>query len=110
MDEKEWQAQSMEIMSGMKEWRGQHPKATMREIEMETMERMAKLQARMIQDIAMTTEEEGEERVICLWCGAEVTYKGKRERILETREGQEIRLERKYVLCPECGQGFFPPG
>ena len=46
------EALAAEIISGMKEWRVQNPKATFAEIERETMKRMAALQARLMAEIA----------------------------------------------------------
>lgn len=48
-----WDALSDEILTGMADWRAQHPKATMREIELELDERLASLRIRMLQDIAL---------------------------------------------------------
>jgi predicted RNA-binding Zn-ribbon protein involved in translation (DUF1610 family) len=45
----------------------------------------------------------------CPECGKEMRYKGLKERGLATSVG-EIDLERAYYYCPDCGQGFFPPG
>jgi len=62
---KEMEALAAEIISGMKEWRAQNPKATFAEIERETMKRMAALQARLMAEIAQDSEarewEEGAE-------------------------------------------------
>jgi len=40
--DKEWRTLSEEILSGMKEWRLAHPKATLREIEQEASERVSR--------------------------------------------------------------------
>ena len=53
--DQEWRALSEEILLGMKEWRRQHPKATLREIEEAVSERLSRLGARMIQDAAQTS-------------------------------------------------------
>ena len=45
-----------EILSGMAEWRQQHPKATFREIEQETMKRVGQFQARMMEEIAQASQ------------------------------------------------------
>jgi hypothetical protein len=42
-----------DIMTGMREWRIQHPKATLREIETELDARLARTRARMLQDLAL---------------------------------------------------------
>jgi len=48
--------------------------------------------------------------VQCPDCGAKLVKKGKKKRILLTRDGREIELDREYAVCPACGQGIFPPG
>ena len=111
---KRWHIMSEEVISGMTEWRQQHPKATFREIEEEVDKRLAALRARMMTDVAVqsaqTEWEEGERAAVCPSCGAELVKKGKKKRKLQTRGGQEVELEREYGVCPRCGQGIFPPG
>ncbi len=43
-----WRELSEEVISGMKEWRDQHPKATLREIEEALDERLGKMRARRL--------------------------------------------------------------
>ena len=110
----EWQKLVGEITSGMKEWSQQHPKATMSEIELETMRRMAQLQARVMEDLlrARAAEEKAgaAEQVACPECGSLAQYRGEREKRLQAQGGAEVVWERGYAVCPECGTGFFPPG
>jgi YgiT-type zinc finger domain-containing protein len=112
--EKRWNGLSAEIISGIAEWRQQHPRATFREIEDEVDKRLAVLRVRMLSDAAISStqaEWEGRSpRVVCPSCGTKLEKKGKKKRKLETRGGQEVELEREYGVCPKCGQGIFPPG
>lgn len=109
-----WNGLSEEIISGMAEWREQHPKATFREIEAEVDKRLAVLRARMLSDAAIRSAQtewggtRGE--VVCPNCGARLEQNGKKKRKLQTRGGQEVELEREYGVCRQCGQGIFPPG
>lgn len=109
-----WQKLVAAITSGLQEWMDQHPKATLAEIERETMQRMAQLQARMMEDIlrAKAADQRGAtgETVLCPECGAPMQYRGERERRLQAQGGQEVVLKRGYAVCPECGAAFFPPG
>ena len=109
-----WHQMSEEVISGMTEWRQQHPKATFREIEEEVDKRLAALRVRMMTDVAVqsaqTEWEDGERAAVCPSCGAELVKKGKKKRKLQTRGGQEVELEREYGVCPRCGEGIFPPG
>jgi len=112
--EKNWKAMGDEAISGMLEWRQQHPHATFREIEREVDERLAAMRARMLSDTAMVSKSTEWERAgnvpFCPECGTKIEKKGKRERHLKTRGGQEIELNREYGVCPKCGKGIFPPG
>ena len=48
-----WEALSQEVLTGMRAWRLQHPKATLREIELALDAHFASLHARMLQDMAV---------------------------------------------------------
>lgn len=108
-----WKGASEEVLQGVAEWRGQHPKATMREIEAEIDRRLSMLRAKMISDTAnasVSASWAAAEGVICPECGAKLIKKGQKKRILLTREGRQIELARDYGVCVACGQGIFPPG
>jgi ribosomal protein S27AE len=111
---KEWQEVSAEVTAGMAEWRRQHPRATLREIEQELDKRLAPLRARMLEDTALLSEkrewDEGEAgEPTCPECGLALKGRTREERQLQTQGEEIIRLERQYGVCPKCGQGFFPP-
>lgn len=109
----EWKRLVGEISSGIKEWVEQNPKATMAEIERETMRRMAQLQARVMEEIvrakAVEQRADREETGICAECGEKMQYRGEQERHLQAQGGQEVVFKRRYTVCPKCGAGFFPP-
>ena len=64
-----------DVMTGMKEWRLQHPRATFQEIESALDEELARVRARMLQDTALASraakvsEDYGGERPECPECG-----------------------------------------
>lgn len=105
-----------EIISGMKEWRASHPKATMREIEVEARQRVSRLEAHLIEESALEGRSKdwagqpGKERPTCVNCGEPLVARGKHKRRLQATRGREIELERTYGTCPKCGAGFFPLG
>lgn len=111
--QREWNRSSEDVMNEVTEWRAKHPKASLREIEVEIDQRLSGLRAKMISDTANQStsarweEAEGRE---CPECGAKLIRKGKQKRILLTRDGREIELEREYGVCSACGVGIFPPG
>lgn len=111
-----WQELSEEVLSGMKEWRLQHLKASFAEIEAAVDERLARLRARMLQDSALASvasdwsQSQPQERPSCPQCGQGLVSAGSHKRQLQTQGRQELVLERKYGICPACKSGFFPPG
>ena len=108
-----WRGLSEEILAEVGGWRAEHPKATLREIEAEIDRRLSALRAKMISDTANASaaaEWEAGEGVVCPACGAKLVKKGKKKRVLLTRDGRRIELARDYGVCVACGQGIFPPG
>jgi ribosomal protein S27AE len=111
-----WHELAEEVMSGMKEWRLQHPKATLREIEQALDERLGKMRVRMLQDAALASAAAdikaapAQEKPVCPKCGVVLESRGRGSRELATHHNQTMELERSYGVCPQCGEGFFPPG
>ncbi len=123
--EREWAALSEEVLSGMADWRAQHPRATFSEIEAELDTRLARMRARMLERVAqqsavttwrLPTREPGADREPdvgaprCPACGSPLEPRGRHRRRLRTGGGQQVALDREYGVCPQCGQGLFPPG
>jgi len=101
------------ILDGLRAWRREHPKATLYEMERETMRRMAELQAHILEELSkdLPSEEESPEVAThCPECGAKMQRRGEMERQLQGVGGQNLHLKREYWVCPACGAGFFPPG
>lgn len=109
-----WEELAEEVISGMKEWRLQHPRATLREIEAALDERLAKMRARMLQDAALASSaadlRRGAEQRVCPECGGKLVERTREVRRLVTTHDQVIELERSYGVCHRCGAGIFPPG
>ena len=102
-----------DILSGMWEWRIQHPKATFVEIETEMEKRISRLRARMMEELiqlSAAAELDSREVVRCPECGAAMGRRGTHKRKLQGTGGTEIEIEREYAECPACGAGFFPSG
>lgn len=114
--EARWQQLSEEVMTGMKEWRFAHAKATFKEIEAALDERLAKVRARMLQDVALASAAadlkgaEAGKRPPCPKCGHCLEHQEMASRTLTTNYDQTIELTRSYTLCPACGEMVFPPG
>ena len=109
-----WHALSEEILTGMHAWRQQHPKATLREMETEVDARLARLRARMLEDMALQSAAADWEPVHvadqpqCPQCGVPLKPRGKQTRHLQTHGGRELTLERRYGVCPSWQEGFSP--
>ena len=114
--EQRWAGDAESVWSGLSDWRAAHPKATLSEIEAALDERLDRLRARLLADLALTSaaadvqETLAEERPRCARCGIMLQARGQSERTLLTQGGAEVPLQRTYVACPQCGDGSFPPG
>ena len=70
-----WRELSEQVISGMRDWREGHPRATFREIETELDERLSRLRAKMLQDTALASnqadwsERPKAQRPTCPECG-----------------------------------------
>jgi RNA polymerase-binding transcription factor DksA len=120
--EREWAALSEEVLSGMADWRAQHPRASLSEIEGELDTRLAQMRARMLERVAQQSaattwrqqasdqsdQEEAAPR--CPQCVTRLEPRGRRRRRLRTSGGAQVHLQREYGVCPQCGQGLFPSG
>jgi ribosomal protein L34E len=107
-------ALSDDILSGMHEWRLQHPDATLTEIEQALDQRWYRLRARMLQDLALEREAANwqaktADRPTCPDCGRTLIRRGRQPRQLKTHGGHELTLTRSYGYCPSCKKGLFPP-
>jgi YgiT-type zinc finger domain-containing protein len=103
-----------DVRKELREWKRQHPKATLAEIERETMKRMAQVQAQIIEELSQSLSPEermvGEEIPLCPECQTKMQRRGQSERQLQGDGGQSIHIKRSYWVCPACGAGIFPPG
>lgn len=113
--EARWRELTEEALTGMAEWRQQHPRATFREIEGALDERLAKVRARMLEDAALASAAAdlasavAAERPRCPRCGGPLEAHGQEKRELTTTYDHTITLRRSYAVCPSCGEGLFPP-
>lgn len=115
MNEALWHQLTQDVMTGMREWRLRHPKATLREIETELDARLHRMRARMLEDMALASaaadwsEAPSGQHPACPDCGQPLQLRGTDTRTLQTHGGQELHLHRRYGTCPACGAGLFPP-
>lgn len=61
-----------------------------------------------LQKLAQEKQPEQNETVCCQACGEKMHRRGKRKKRVESLRG-EIEIERQYLVCPNCGESYFPP-
>jgi hypothetical protein len=111
-----WREETEAILTGFKEWRLQHPRATLSEIEAALDARWAVARARLVADAALASAAADlravppEQRPRCPDCGAALEARGQEVRHLTTTHEQPLTLTRHRAVCPACGLGLFPPG
>lgn len=110
-----WHDLTEEIISGMRDWRAQHPRATFREIEDALDMRLHAMRARMLEHLVHQSTATAWDDApalpppTCPQCGTRLQAHGHRHRAITTQGGQEVHLDRTYGTCPQCGAGVFPP-
>jgi predicted RNA-binding Zn-ribbon protein involved in translation (DUF1610 family) len=111
-----WAQEAEALLTGVKEWRLAHPRATLTEIEAAVDERLARVRARLIADAALASAAAdlaacpAEARPDCPRCGQALALRGPEVRHLTTTHGQDLARRRHYLTCPACGEALFPPG
>jgi hypothetical protein len=114
--EPDWSDIFQEVQQEMTLWRRAHPKATMREIELENERVLARLHARMVADLAAASTladlaaQPPEARPFCPDCAVPLSARGKKRRTLWSHGNQAVSLERSAATCPQCERAFFPSG
>jgi hypothetical protein len=115
LNESLWRQLTEEITTGMREWRLQRPKATLREIETELDAHLARVRARMLEDLALASTAANWQDAArlqtptCPECSTPLDERGTHPRTLLTHGGQLLTLQRSYGVCPACATGLFPP-
>jgi hypothetical protein len=115
IDEPLWPQLTAEITQEMRQWRLAHPKATLREIELELDTRLSRMRVRMLEDLALTsttavwTQTPTSQQPLCPDCHLPLDDRGAKTRTLLTHGDQQLQLTRSYGVCPACGAGLFPP-
>jgi hypothetical protein len=110
-----WQQLTQDVTTEMRAWRLAHPKATLREIEVELDARLNQMRARMIEDLALASSAAdwaatpAAEVPRCSACDHPLEGRGAKSRTLQTHGGQALTMERAYGVCPACAAGRFPP-
>src|SRR5918912_3009770 len=102
-----WNELAQQIFAQMQEWHHQHREASFDEIEAAIDQGLARLRAQILTDSIQTAHNSSQlnpKILKCEKCGVKLYRRGKHSRQLITQAGQTIRLERDYLVCPDCGQ------
>jgi YgiT-type zinc finger domain-containing protein len=82
---------------------------TLSDLEQARGEMGATMMRQTLQSLSEGVETKPSGSIGCPNCGQPMYRRGKRVRKVVTMRG-EIEVERDYYPCPNCGQGYFPPG
>ena len=109
-----WEGGTQAVFLGLRAWRALHPQATLREIEAELDQRLSRLRAQMLEDLALASAAadlacQDAEPPRCPQCGGRLHDAGMRERTLVTVGNEAVHLRRDYATCSQCGSRLFPP-
>lgn len=96
------------VRARVRQWRQDHPQATLREIEEEVDRHLATWRTQLVTEAA----HQGPEaiRPTCPQCASPMQQVGKRERTVITAQDERLTLRGPGYRCPACGAGLFPPG
>lgn len=109
-----WSAETAAVLAEIGAWGRAHPRATLSEIEDAVDEQVARLRQQLVEERiqahALADEARSPERRVCPECGGALQAHGKKPRMLTTKQGGALALDRTYWWCPRCRAGLFPPG
>ena len=113
VEQVDWEQVAAEVLSGLKAWRLQHPRATFREIEQALDTRLSRLRTRRLEEVALasaaTEGAAAPEGARCPTCGRALEARGQTTRAVTVRDNQTVTLRRGYAVCSACGAGVSPP-
>lgn len=103
------EGKAKEAIEEMLDWSEQTPAPTLTQVEDKVLEVRQRLGVELAQTLlggqeATQPAVEGK----CRRCGGELRYKGRKDRVVESRLGA-LKLQRGYYYCPRCQGGVFPP-
>jgi hypothetical protein len=109
-ERKEYLAAAAKMYDELRQWREEHPEASIDEIAGRITPERRGLMGQLLNQLA---RQHGDGTVIegvgCPVCGEAMRPKGKSKRDVVHAEG-EMNLERAYYYCSPCEHGIFPPG
>ena len=116
MDEEKWQEAFIEVSHNARQWRNQHRRASLNDIEDMVDRELAQVRTQMVEDIAQASPMADirhlatQDRAVCPVCGGKVQANGYQRRSLVSQNEQVVKLRRSKAKCRACGTSFFPSG
>ena len=108
MGERSGEQPGLEQVGGyLRQWRAEHPRASLTEIEGELDRQLRRIRAEVVAETAVAGARD---LGVCPTCGGSLRRRGDRTRTLITDGDAAITLQRPYASCPVCTNGLFPPG
>lgn len=106
--EERWEEQTRAAYRELQEWRKEHPRATLAEMERHVEEQLHRLRRGLLEDLASGAAQPGEAGSQCPACGGPRESRGQHERVLILPGDEQLHLRRTYAVCRRCGVGAFP--
>lgn len=97
-----------DVRQRMQQWRAAHPRATLREIEAEADQQVARFRAALVAEATRAGAEET--RPDCPDCGRPMRRAGRRRRTVTTTHHEVVSIEGARYRCRVCQTELFPPG
>lgn len=101
---------SEDLADKVRQWRHDHPKATLTEIEDTIDQAWAQLRQKIVAELIEETAPQAETVIHYPECKATMVKNGKKKRKLVIKGGEEVSIERQQMRCLACGTTLFPPG
>ena len=106
----EYMAEAEELFDELMAWDEENQEPDLTQIEDIVLKLRKRFGEQIAEKVIMRQEQrQPAERVHCPQCAGELEAKGMKGNQVETRIGN-LKVERGYYYCPQCKQGFFPPG
>lgn len=98
------------VIEEILDWHEGTPAPTLTELEDKMLELRGRLGVELV-EVLLAGEEASQPALepCCPHCGEKLSYKGRKDRVVESRLGA-LRLERGHYYCARCQGGVFPPG
>ncbi len=103
----ELEKQAKQVIDELLDWNETHEKPDLSQIEDKILKLREKMSQSMVESVLESQGEVQPVDLMCPKCGKKMRYKGRKEKVVESRVG-EVELERGHYYCEGCQEGIFP--